>query len=79
MSASFSYVPAAGTFAKSPQKDVNSNLTLTHNLHDVRYRSDGQGRDSYIYKNNGGIMSHDQPKELKSAHLMSGRFLSARS
>lgn len=68
-----SYVPIKSSFTK--EHNVNNNMTLTHNLHDLMYRSNGGGRDSYIYSNNGGIMSHDSPKNLKSDYLMSGRFL----
>ena len=50
------YQPLSGTF--SPHKDVNDNLSLTHNLRDLQYRADGSGRDSHIYRNNGGMMSH---------------------
>ena len=49
-------VPVSGLI--DPGKNVNNNLTLTHNLRDLRYRADGTGRDSYVHHANGGIMSH---------------------
>ena len=60
-------------FEKS--NNVSSNLTLTNNLYDLRYRSDGSGRDHYITHNNGGMMSHSQAKVKKSDYLSGGRFI----
>ena len=63
-----------------PGKNVNNNLTLTHNLRDLRYRADGTGRDSYVHHANGGIMSHQSPKlALKSDLLTSGRMIAQRT
>jgi hypothetical protein len=57
MSASFgnpgSYVPIRGTFFK--KHDSNTNLSITRNIRDLKYKTNGGGRDSYIYDNNGGM------------------------
>jgi hypothetical protein len=49
----FSYAPKAGVL--EPTKNHTSNLTLSGNIHDIRYRSNGGGRDGYIHFNNGGM------------------------
>ena len=58
-----------------PSRNENNNLTLTHNLHSLHYRSDGGGRDAYVYYNNGGLNSYQVSNKLKSDKIMSGRFL----
>lgn len=68
----FSYEPHAGTF--EPRNNANNNLTVTHNLRDLKYRADGSGRDGYAHFSNGGMHA-----EYKAAPLgrnsPSGRFL----
>lgn len=41
------YVPIKGSF--SATRNETNNLTLTKDLYSIRYRSDGKGRDTYIY------------------------------
>ena len=55
----FSYVPKAGVL--EPGKNHTNNLTVTHDLHDIRYRSNGTGRDGYIHFNNGGMVAPYRP------------------
>ena len=45
---------------------------MVNNLRDLRYRSDGTGRDSYVHFNNGGITAQYSPANGQKA---SGRFL----
>ncbi len=56
------YVPIKGTFFI--EHNVNNNLTFTHNLNDMNYRTNDGGRDSYIYSNNGGF--YKTPQSQKS-------------
>ena len=48
-----SYVPIKGSFIKA--NNSNSNLSITRNIRDLKYRTNGGGRDTYIYDNNGGM------------------------
>jgi len=41
------------TFANPKSQLTKSNFN--HNLHDLRYKRDGRGRDSYIFNSNGGF------------------------
>lgn len=35
--------------------DQNTRTSFTNNLHDLRYKGNGRGRDTYIFNNNGGF------------------------
>jgi hypothetical protein len=66
----FSYAPKAGVL--EPTKNHTSNLTVSGNIYDIRYRSNGSGRDGYIHFNNGGMTAQYQPSKGQEP---SGRFL----
>lgn len=68
-----SYVPQNGSF--QPSRNETNNLTITSDLYSIRYRSDGMGRDSYVYHNNGGLMNYSPSAHKKSDLISSGRLI----
>ena len=58
------------TFAND--KDQTTSVNFTRNLHELRFRATGNGRDSYIYSNNGGFSIANKVTENLNK---SGRFL----
>ena len=36
-------------------RNATTHINFTRNLHELKYRASGTGRDSYIYSNNGGF------------------------
>ncbi len=69
MLANTNYLPMK-TFANT--KNQNTRSTFTYNLHDLRYKNNGQGRDSYIYGSNGGFSIEHKVAQNQNSP---GRFL----
>mgnify|MGYP000945809250 CR=1 FL=1 len=69
------YVPqTSGSFFK--RNNENTRLRFVTNYHDLHYRSNGSGRDTYVAHNNGGMQAHESPAQhLKSEFVMSGRMI----
>ena len=47
------HVPQSSTFTDN--KNATTSINFTKNLHDMQFRAQGTGRDSYIYADNGGF------------------------
>jgi|LauGreDrversion4_2_1035121.scaffolds.fasta_scaffold22470_4 hypothetical protein len=67
-------VPINGVFELKNNR--SSNLTLSHNLREAKYKADGSGRDGHIHFSNGGLNFEYKPKTNIGP---SGRFVSQAS
>lgn len=61
------YVPTSGTFAQAGKNQIST-------LRDIKYLSDGSGRDYYAVVDNGGLYSPPKPKDF----IVSGRLANPR-